>query len=99
MNDGVFADHRPATEPNALIRAGLIRDRFGSSWGLAETGAAGPVGNRYGDPPGHTCIAVFGPRKRTLTLRTGSISRVSNMFAFAAGALNLFVDVLGEMEE
>ena len=28
---------------------------------LAEAGAAGPSGNRYGDPAGHTCIAGHGP--------------------------------------
>ena len=34
--------------------------QFAATWGLAETGAAGPSGNRYGDPAGHTCLAIVG---------------------------------------
>src|SRR5687767_14749838 len=55
---------RSATEGNALIRARLIRERFGASWGIGETGAAGPMGNRYGDPAGHACLAVSGRSER-----------------------------------
>src|SRR5438093_3603006 len=33
---------RSATEGNALARARIIRERFGASWGLGETGATGP---------------------------------------------------------
>jgi nicotinamide-nucleotide amidase len=85
---------RSATEGNALARARIIRERFGASWGLAETGAAGPSGNRYGDPAGHACVAVSGRGERALTLRTGSAGRLDNMHAFAAAALQLFVEVL-----
>ena len=38
---------RPASEPYALLLARVSRERFGATWGLAETGAAGPTGNRY----------------------------------------------------
>ena len=43
---------RPASEPYALLLARVSRERFGATWGLAETGAAGPTGNRYGDAAG-----------------------------------------------
>ena len=90
----LLGGYRSATEENALIRARLIRDRFGASWGLGETGAAGPTGNRYGDPAGHVCLAVSGPSERSITLKTGSSDRLANMHAFAASALTLLADSL-----
>jgi nicotinamide-nucleotide amidase len=81
--------HRSATEGNALVRARLARDRFGATWGIGETGAAGPTGNRYGDPAGHACLAVSGRLDKTLTVKTGGADRLGNMQAFAAAALQL----------
>ena len=85
---------RAATEHNALVRANIARGRFVTSWGVGETGAAGPGGNRYGDPAGHTCVAVTGPFERARTLRTGSAERMHNMLAFADAALQLLVECL-----
>jgi nicotinamide-nucleotide amidase len=87
---------RPASEPYVLLLARRMRDRLGATWGIAEAGAAGPTGNRYGDPAGHCCVAVAGPRERSLTLLTGSADRRANMRAFAASALDLFAEALGE---
>jgi len=95
FSDDVLEGIRPATEQHALIRARVIRDRYGADWGLGETGATGPSGNRYGDPAGHACIAVAGARERVITLATGSADRVANMYAFAAAALGLLAEVLG----
>ena len=78
---------RSASEPYALLLANRMRVRHGAVWGLAETGASGPTGNRYGDPAGHTCIALSGPVERAITLRTGSADRVANMRAFGVRAL------------
>ena len=86
---------RPASEPYAALLAKRIRERLNTTWALAEAGAAGPSGNRYGDPAGHTCIAVAGPSQRAFTLRTGSSDRRANMRAFAARALELFADEIG----
>jgi nicotinamide-nucleotide amidase len=86
---------RAASEPYAAMLAARIRERLGTTWALAEAGAAGPTGNRYGDPAGHTCIAVAGPSERTLTLRTGSADRRANMRAFAARALEAFAEQIG----
>ena len=83
---------RPASEPYAALLAQRLRERLGTTWGLAEAGAAGPAGNRYGDPAGHTCIAVAGPTPRAVTLRTGSADRQANMRAFAARALELLAE-------
>jgi PncC family amidohydrolase len=80
---------RSSSEPYALLLARTARERFGATWGLSETGAAGPTGNRYGDAAGHTCIAISGPLEMALTLETGERDRAGNMRAFAAAALEL----------
>jgi PncC family amidohydrolase len=85
---------RPASEPYAALLARTIRRRLDAGWGLAESGATGPSGNRYGDAPGHTCLAVDGPAGRTLTLETGSAAREENMWAFARAALELLAAAL-----
>jgi nicotinamide-nucleotide amidase len=85
---------RASTERYARLLGQTARQRFSASWALAESGATGPTGNRYGDPPGHSCIAVAGPSERAITLETGSADRVANMHAFGAAALDLFLDVL-----
>jgi len=62
---------RSASEPYAKLLARRVRDKLGATWGLSETGASGPSGNRYGDAPGHSCIAVCGPVEAVITLRPG----------------------------
>lgn len=89
-----MAGMRGATEPYAALLAERLRARHGATWGLAETGATGPAGNRYGDPPGHSCLAVAGPRALAVTLRTGSDDRQANMHAFSARALALLEEAL-----
>ena len=85
---------RASTEPYALLMATTIRERLGTTWGLGETGATGPTGNRYGDAAGHSCIAVSGPRSRSMTLETGQADREANMWRFARAALDLLEEVL-----
>ncbi|MEO7404300.1 MAG: CinA family protein, partial [Burkholderiales bacterium] len=80
---------RSSTEPYALVLATTVRERFNATWGLAETGAAGPTGNRYGDAAGHSCFAVAGGVERAVTLETGQTDRLDNMRVFALGALQL----------
>jgi nicotinamide-nucleotide amidase len=94
FEDSLLQGYRSATEQNALIRARLARERFGATWGIGETGAAGPSGNRYGDPAGHVCLAVSGRKEASITLKTGSADRVANMHSFAAAALRLFEECL-----
>ncbi len=94
LDDAALAEFRPATEPHALLLARGAKARFAASWGLAETGATGPTGNRYGDPAGHTCLAVVGIVERAITVNTGSADRLANMHAFARAALELFADTI-----
>jgi nicotinamide-nucleotide amidase len=92
--DEAMAAIRSASEPYAQLLARTVRERHGATWGLSETGATGPTGNRYGDPAGHSCIALAGPSERVLTLRTGSADRQANMHAFAARALATLLEAI-----
>jgi nicotinamide-nucleotide amidase len=94
FGDAEMEGMRAATEAYALFIARRVRDRHGAIWGLGETGATGPTGNRYGNPAGHTCIAVAGSAERATTLRTGSADRQANMEAFARRALELLAEVI-----
>lgn len=85
---------RGAMEPYAALLAERLKASHGADWGLAETGASGPSGNRYGDPAGHTALAVCGAYSETRVLRTGSDDRVENMWAFADAAFSLLVEAL-----
>ena len=87
---------RSASEPYAKLLAGQVRQRFATDWGLSETGATGPTGNRYGDAAGHSCMAVAGPQSDVFTLETGSADRQANMQAFAKTALNLLLENLSK---
>ncbi len=92
--EAALAGIRPATEAYALLLARTVRQRLSTTWGLAESGATGPTGNRYGDPAGHACLAVAGPAERAITLETGKADRLDNMRAFAAAALDLLAQSL-----
>jgi len=94
ISDAEMLGLRSATEAYALILARRVRDRHAAVWGVGETGATGPTGNRHGDPPGHTCIAIAGPTERAITLRTGSPERCKNMQAFATRALELLGETI-----
>jgi nicotinamide-nucleotide amidase len=93
-DESLFKGIRGASEAWALMLARNWRSRCGADWGLAETGAAGPTGNRYGDPAGHAAFAVVGAAERSIVLETGSSDRMANMMAFAAAALKLFEESL-----
>jgi nicotinamide-nucleotide amidase len=96
IQDPAMAGMRASTEPYALLLARTARTRHATSWAVAETGATGPTGNRYGDAAGHSCIAVVGASERAITLETGSGDRRANMLAFAAAALDLLEKMLSD---
>jgi PncC family amidohydrolase len=85
---------RGATAEFAIWQAESARRKVDATWGLSETGATGPIGNRYGDPAGHSWAGVAGPVERTHHTLTGSDDRVANMFTFAATALSLLQGAL-----
>src|SRR5436309_10656773 len=69
--DAALDGMRPSTEPYALMMARHTQQRFATTFALAETGATGPTGNRYGDAAGHSCIAIAGLAEGAMTLETG----------------------------
>ena len=85
---------RASTEAYAQLLSEETSDRLDADWALAESGATGPTGNRYGDAAGHACIAVCGPWNISLTIETGSSDRQANMRAFAEKALQTLLDAL-----
>lgn len=94
--DAALDGMRPSTEPYALMMARTAQKQFSSTWALAETGATGPTGNRYGDSAGHSCIAIAGLAEQAMTLETGKSDRLENMRAFTAAALNLLLQAVSK---
>ena len=94
IDDAEMSGMRASTEAYALLCARRMREKHGATWAIGETGATGPIGNRYGDAAGHSSIAVVGPTERAITLETGSADRVANMEVFAKHALELLLDAL-----
>ena len=92
--DETMVGMRASSEPYALLNAQTIRAALDTDWGLAEPGASGPTGNRYGDSSGHACFAVTGPVEKTLTVETGDTDREANMWIFAKAALDLLIECL-----
>lgn len=93
------AETRSASEPYAALCASTIREKLGATWGLAETGATGPTGNRYGDSAGHCCLAVAGPVVLVTTIETGDTDREANMWLFAQAALDLLAKAISNSAE
>lgn len=89
-------DMRGETEPYARFIAARIRDSHRATWGICESGAAGPSGSPYGDAPGHVCVAVAGAGEVTVsrTIETGDTDRPANMEVFARQLLRLFDETL-----
>ncbi len=85
---------RGASEEYVTLCARTIRDLMRADWSLAESGAAGPSGNRYGDPAGHVALAVSGRVSGSRIVTTGSADREANMWAFAAAALTFLKEVI-----
>src|SRR5690348_9064218 len=91
ISDADMKGIRSASQPYAQLLARQMRGRFATSWGLSETGATGPTGNRYGDAAGHCCMAIAGPVEKVITLETASSDRQANMQVFAKTALQLLL--------
>jgi PncC family amidohydrolase len=86
---------RGATEAWATWLARAARERLGTTWGIGEGGAAGPM-NPYGDPAGHAWLAVAGPDDQVHTrhLLTGIDDRPTNMAEFTKAAIALLDDCI-----
>ena len=90
---------RASSEPYAQLNARTTMRSLNTTWGLAETGASGPTGNRYGDNYGHACIAVSGPVEKVITVETGDPDREANMWVFAERAFQLLEECIRESQQ
>lgn len=84
---------RGATEAFATYLARSCAAKLDATWGIGEAGAAGPA-NPYGDPAGHTWLAVAGPTAAARHVLTGVDVRSENMVLFTVAALELFAETL-----
>ena len=95
VHPDVMKSMRASTETYALFKARVIREHLKADWGLSESGAAGPTGNKYGDAAGHCVLAVVGMGiEKSMTLEPASGDRQANMIAFGQAALQLLIDCL-----
>src|SRR5580693_5885771 len=78
ISDAAMTGLRASTEAYARLLAGTTRERLAVTWALAETGATGPTGNRYGDAAGHSCMAIAGASEHAITIETGRDDRADN---------------------
>lgn len=88
---------KPLSEAFVTLLSSTLREQFSSSWALAEIGATGPAGSRYGDPAGTACLAIAGPDglSQAVTVSTGVLDdREANMRTFAAASLRLLLENL-----
>ena len=96
VTDGQMDGLRASTEEYASLNAKTIKEILETTWGLSETGATGPSGNRYGDSAGHSCVGVSGPVSRAMTIETGVGEREQNMLSFTKEALGFLINCLEE---
>ena len=90
-----FGAGSAVSERAAALLAAAARDALGATWGLAETGIAGPqTGRRSRKPAGLAYLAVAGPVSQTREVLTGLDTRVPNQEAFAAAAIGLLEEAL-----
>lgn len=88
-----FVEHA-STEAYAILLADTVRTRLDATWGIGESGATHPVGNRYGDAAGHCCTAITGPVTRVITIETEAVDWLANLRSFGERALALLAEAM-----
>ena len=79
----------------AQLMAQAVRRSTGATWGMAETGIAGPqTGRRSTKPAGLVFLAVDGPIAAAVEQRTDLPGREDNQEAFTLLALRLLLESL-----
>lgn len=93
---GSLRGYTSAQEDYALAQARLMRERYGSDWAIAETGASGGSSHPLGVASGTSAIGVVGPDgiEASVRVTTDSDDRLANMQAFTRAALILLRDTL-----
>jgi nicotinamide-nucleotide amidase len=89
VDANLIRDFSVVSEEVANAMADAVRQKFGTTWGIATTGIAGP-GDYQGIPEGTVWVAIRGPLNQTIQLqldsgreaiRTGAISSAIGPFA------------------
>ena len=89
VDAALIEKYNVVSEEVAIAMADAVRGKFGTTWGIATTGIAGP-GDYQGIPEGTVWIAIRGPVNQTIQLqldsgregiRTGAISSAIGAFA------------------
>jgi nicotinamide-nucleotide amidase len=92
-------EHGAVSEPVALAMANGVRARLASTWAVATTGVAGPLGGSDDRPVGTVWFAVAGPHGATAKLkRLPNFGRERIREMAAAWALRLLLDALANSE-
>ena len=91
-----YANYQGTTPDMLAELAQTVRERLEASWGIAESGLAGPTGGRFGALPGKVTIGVSGPITRTEIMNTGLTDRVENMIEFTTRALRYLNSAITE---
>ena len=84
----------PSTEAYAALLATRIRERHNATWGLGETGAAGPPATAMATMPAIPASRSRARPRAPITIETGDADRQANMRAFAKHALELLADAI-----
>lgn len=94
--DDVLKGMTPLSEDYVRLCARSMRESMNATWGIAELGATGPAGTRYGHPPGICVLAVDGPVTLTRSLETGHGNREQNMWEFARTGFDLLRQAIAQ---
>jgi nicotinamide-nucleotide amidase len=89
LDGALISEFSVVSEEVANAMADAVRVKFGTTWGIATTGIAGP-GDYQGIPEGTVWVAIRGPINQSIQLqldtgreaiRTGAISSAIGAFA------------------
>jgi nicotinamide-nucleotide amidase len=89
IDGALIKEFSVVSEEVANAMADAVREKFGTTWGIATTGIAGP-GDYQGIPEGTVWVAIRGPINQSIQLqldsgreaiRTGAISSAIGAFA------------------
>lgn len=95
VDAGSLGGEGAVSEHAARLLAQGARDALGATWGIGETGIAGPqTGRRSVKPAGLGYLAVAGPVPCSQELVTGLAARSENQRAFATAGLALLLRAL-----
>ena len=92
INPALIEEFSVVSEEVANAMADGVREKFGTTWGIATTGIAGP-GDYEGIPEGTVWVAIRGPINQTIQLQLDSGREAIRMGAISS-AIGTFARIL-----